>query len=133
MSNYNHTRFGRRIETSGAKRFLQGLTIRSMLVILLGAIGLVLLIACANLTNLFLSRSENRQREFAVFIRGNFRDRFGLRLNRRRRGFDALNTLGTQRGLVEADFDFAKRRRRRWKLRPRPPSGKLTFAARCWS
>ena len=36
MSNYNHTRFGRRIETSGAKRFLQGLTIRSMLVILLG-------------------------------------------------------------------------------------------------
>ena len=36
MSNYNHTRFGRRIETSGARRFLQGLTIRSMLVILLG-------------------------------------------------------------------------------------------------
>ena len=36
MSNYHHTRFGRKFETGGTRRFLQGLTIRSMLVLLLG-------------------------------------------------------------------------------------------------
>src|SRR3954467_11165704 len=56
---------GHMLQMQSLKRDMVG-TIGTALWVLQGAVGFVLLIACANLANLILARAESRQKEFAI-------------------------------------------------------------------